>query len=452
MKSVFDRKWQWEIARNIPIWHSELNCRFYNMTKGYRLFDLPSFFQLRLHRGTHCDFHYPNDGKKYDRASFAEMLLRSYGQADFVSSLRPKYRKLLSKLLFLSKNLRMEVSSFKNFFLYYGLCIPTLDITAMGSKVVSERLEELLKNRPDRQQIIAYYGRQRGLVPLQKLDKEITALQRQKFDLMTAAERLYRKYCWIPANFVGEVWSVDDFAHKIKHFKIEHEKKFIKPDVKISTEIKYWARCLGEIAYLNEYRKAYFSKVNVIIRPILQGVARQNDLSGWPEMNLLTTGEILDLLRGKNNYQKSLIEDRKRDPVAFYNKNEKIIAFLSVKEILKFERHYTPSSDGRDEVSGIAASGGVARGKAKIILTPGDFSKLKSGDILVAKMTSTDFIPIMKKAGAFVTDEGGLACHAAIIAREYDKPCIIGTRIATKVLRDGDSVEVDANKGVVKKM
>jgi pyruvate,water dikinase len=56
----------------------------------------------------------------------------------------------------------------------------------------------------------------------------------------------------------------------------------------------------------------------------------------------------------------------------------------------------------------------------------------------------------MQKAAAFVTDEGGLTCHAAIVAREMKKPCIIGTKIATKVLKDGDMVEVDANKGIVK--
>jgi len=58
----------------------------------------------------------------------------------------------------------------------------------------------------------------------------------------------------------------------------------------------------------------------------------------------------------------------------------------------------------------------------------------------------------MKKAVAFVTDEGGITCHAAIISREMKKPCIIGTKIATRALKDGDLVEVDANKGVVRKV
>ena len=80
------------------------------------------------------------------------------------------------------------------------------------------------------------------------------------------------------------------------------------------------------------------------------------------------------------------------------------------------------------------------------------FGKLKQGDILVATMTTPDFFPIMKKAAGFITDEGGITCHASIVAREMKKPCIVGTKIATKVLKDGDLVEVDADKGVVKSL
>ena len=65
-------------------------------------------------------------------------------------------------------------------------------------------------------------------------------------------------------------------------------------------------------------------------------------------------------------------------------------------------------------------------------------------------MTRPEFLPLMSKASAFITDEGGITCHAAIVAREMKKPCIIGTKIGTKALKDGDMIEVDADKGVVK--
>ena len=65
-------------------------------------------------------------------------------------------------------------------------------------------------------------------------------------------------------------------------------------------------------------------------------------------------------------------------------------------------------------------------------------------------MTTTNMNPLISKVKAIVTNEGGILCHAAIIAREFKKPCIVGTKIATQVLHDGDLVEVDANKGIVK--
>ncbi len=98
---------------------------------------------------------------------------------------------------------------------------------------------------------------------------------------------------------------------------------------------------------------------------------------------------------------------------------------------------------------GVAASGGVVSGTVKIMLTFKDMNKVNEGDILVAPMTRPDFLPAMKKAAAFVTDEGGITCHAAIVSREMKKPCIIGAKIATKILKDGDLVEVDAENGVV---
>jgi len=104
------------------------------------------------------------------------------------------------------------------------------------------------------------------------------------------------------------------------------------------------------------------------------------------------------------------------------------------------------------ELSGAVASqgrGGNIKGRVRVVIDPKN-SEFQKGDILVTSMTRVEFVPLMRKAKAIITDEGGLACHAAIISRELKIPCVIGTKIATKVLHDGDLVEVDANKGIVK--
>jgi len=102
------------------------------------------------------------------------------------------------------------------------------------------------------------------------------------------------------------------------------------------------------------------------------------------------------------------------------------------------------------EIKGQIASVGSIKGHAKILLSPKEINKVRKGDVLIAIMTTPDYILAMRRASAIITDEGGMTSHAAIIARELKIPCIVGTKIATKILKDGDFVEVDAEKGIVK--
>jgi phosphohistidine swiveling domain-containing protein len=101
-------------------------------------------------------------------------------------------------------------------------------------------------------------------------------------------------------------------------------------------------------------------------------------------------------------------------------------------------------------IKGQIAQKGKVKGVVKLVSKEKDIEKVKKGDILVASMTMPRYLPAMKRASAFVTDEGGITCHAAIVSRELKKPCIIGTKIATQVLKDGMEVEVDADKGIIK--
>ena len=102
------------------------------------------------------------------------------------------------------------------------------------------------------------------------------------------------------------------------------------------------------------------------------------------------------------------------------------------------------------ELKGNCARPGYAKGTVKIINNPADMEKMNVGDVLVSHMTDPEIVIAMKKAAAIVTDMGGITCHAAIVSRELGKPCVIGTKVATKVLNDGEMVEVDADKGVVR--
>jgi pyruvate, water dikinase len=100
-------------------------------------------------------------------------------------------------------------------------------------------------------------------------------------------------------------------------------------------------------------------------------------------------------------------------------------------------------------LKGLGASPGRATGHVRIVASPVEAKALEAGEVLVAAMTSPDWVPAMRRASALVTDGGGMTCHAAIVSRELGIPCVVGTRTATGSLRDGELVTVDGARGEV---
>ncbi len=106
-------------------------------------------------------------------------------------------------------------------------------------------------------------------------------------------------------------------------------------------------------------------------------------------------------------------------------------------------------ASGEGILEGLGAAPGMASGKVKGVEGMGELDKVLQGDILVTKMTTPDMVPAMKRSAAIVTDEGGMTCHAAIVSRELGTPAVVGTREATRALKDGQVVTVDGEKGHV---
>lgn len=174
-----------------------------------------------------------------------------------------------------------------------------------------------------------------------------------------------------------------------------------------------------------------------------------NGTSYTKEMVISTTKKELH-----SYFQNKILPDRDqlkkrydKSCLIFDNKDSYI---LSGKDIDKIEGIIL-SPITTNLIKGQSAYKGKVTGRVKIILDPSD-SKLRfsKGDILVTGMTRIEFLPLLKKSAGFITDSGGILSHAAISARELKKPCIIGTKNATKLLKDEDMVEVDADNGVVK--
>lgn len=165
------------------------------------------------------------------------------------------------------------------------------------------------------------------------------------------------------------------------------------------------------------------------------------------DLSLYTYSELEELLlKNKKVSFNNILKRRKNSLFMFYNKEN----FVLDNESLLHTFDLNSKKSDESTLNGTCAFAGKVKGVAKIVISSDDFNKINKDDILVTSTTRPDFLPVMEKCAGIITNEGGLLSHAAIVARELKKPCIIGTKIATKVLKDGDLVEVDANSGVVK--
>jgi rifampicin phosphotransferase len=106
-------------------------------------------------------------------------------------------------------------------------------------------------------------------------------------------------------------------------------------------------------------------------------------------------------------------------------------------------------SQGRSGLSGAAASAGIAEGSARIVASSADFGRVRRGDVLVATTTTPAWTPLFRGIAALVTETGGILSHAAVVAREYGLPAVVGVPDATRTLADGQRVRVDGDRGVV---
>jgi len=113
----------------------------------------------------------------------------------------------------------------------------------------------------------------------------------------------------------------------------------------------------------------------------------------------------------------------------------------------------TPRAAAEDgTLRGTGASAGVARGPARVVLGPDDFDRVQSGDIIVAPSSNPSWVPLFTIAAGLVTNTGGVLCHAAVVAREFGLPAVVGVATATTMIRDGESLEIDGREGTVRRL
>lgn len=235
----------------------------------------------------------------------------------------------------------------------------------------------------------------------------------------------------------------------------EHEQEREKISHKIISDIGFTGEQFKLIEFardqfaLKQYMRSVSLKAGLTARDFLTVIGKRVGLA-YNNLLYMTPPEVIKALEGEEA-DAAGIQQRRERGYGLYLLDGKFE--VRVGEELDKEIASAIGATPKDDIiSGSVAYPGKYKGPVKIVSIRAEADKMRGGEVLVAPMTDPYLVPAMLRAGAIVTDEGGLLSHAAIISREQSIPCIVGTGKASKTLKDGDIVIVEAEgyKGTVK--
>ncbi len=274
----------------------------------------------------------------------------------------------------------------------------------------------------------------------------------------------YKKYGWIHSTlFLGEDYDEIKIKEEIKLLSNakeekqeiikEREKQFEEAEKVIkqinSNEGKNIARFFQKAVYYRTARLEWINKACFIVKPLLKEIAKRLNLE-FAQLIYMLPEEIEESLKN-NSVNISLLEEikQRREGYALISDNKNQCLLLIGEKLDELKKKFSRNHQGNTTIVGLATFNGKAKGIVKIVRDRSELNKINKGDILVTSLTTPDFIVAMKKASGIITDLGGITSHAAIVSRELNIPCVVGTKNATSVLKDGDLVEINEN-GLIK--
>lgn len=240
---------------------------------------------------------------------------------------------------------------------------------------------------------------------------------------------------------LSEIKNAKKELDEIRKHDAEAIREYKKTYKKLNKDLKSMADVCQELIFIRDYRFEMAQRAMYNFMPLFFEIAKRLGIS-YKELTHMRPAEI------KSRNAKCIIKIIRQRIKGFGILKGEILVGKDLK--LLSDRFEKPIA--AETVKGTPAFPGIVKGTVKIIRTRDELGKLKQGDILVADMTTPDYMIAIKKAAAIVTNIGGISSHSAIVAREFKIPCIVNTGIATRVFKDGDLVEVDADKGIVRKL
>ncbi len=292
-------------------------------------------------------------------------------------------------------------------------------------------------------------------------------LSRMQPDAALQLDDHYKAYAWLPYMYEGPAWTKAYFiqvlqgllTHEVqtlrqqnqkRHATLRQQQQELMQELEVDAKHRHLLHVAQELVYTKAYRKDCLYHFFYCLEPFLKEAAKRLGLT-LRQIRRFTPDELVAALQAGKADADEL--NRRWQGHAYHVKGKKV-RILTGKQADDFMQSLdvekTAENANVRELFGDCACPGFAKGTVRKIERPSDMPKMQKGDVLVAHATNPDIVPAMKLAAAIITNVGGLTCHAAIVSRELKIPCIVGTKIATKILRDGDLVEVDANKGIIK--
>lgn len=234
-------------------------------------------------------------------------------------------------------------------------------------------------------------------------------------------------------------------AHHLKQLK--QKRALVKG---LSGQAQRLVKLSDELTASSDGRKSCVFKMSYVWFTSLGELSRRLNLP-LKELMYAMPGELAGWFKGKRVNRKEL-RRRRQGCLHIYTTQGFSLQTLTPKKYNSLLARFLGDRGAAHEVKGITACPGRAQGRVRVVITPAAIRQVKLGEILVTNNTTPDFVPAMRKAAAIVTEQGGITSHAALVSRELKVPCVIGTRTATRVFKTGDRVEVDATRGVVRKL
>lgn len=258
------------------------------------------------------------------------------------------------------------------------------------------------------------------------------------------------KYFWIDNNYSGtKRINAIDVKKRLNFLKDKSATKMVHGQsvVKLDKESKRLIELLKHYSVYKDNRKKEILIYLHYIDSILKEVSRRTGLT-IDQVRASLPSEVSNLLSGR--LTKDKLNKRLDYSVIVWQKSKKKPQILMGSKGKEWEEKTLLKTSLGGIIQGRTACPGKVTGKVRILLKAEDCNQLKQGEVLVTFMTSPDFMRAIRKCSAIVTNLGGVTSHAAIISRELNIPCIVGTKTATKFLKDGDLIEVDADNGIVR--